>query len=114
MARGGRPLQSRTVPRGEPALSRLPRPRRRAHCPINGPRPAQEFSFGGESNPRPAPDAPVHELARYLFFRRNVAAPNVEWWYHRDGCRQWFLALRDTRNNVVQETYRPSERAERD
>ena len=54
------------------------------------------------------------DRARYLFFRRNVAAPNVEWWYHRDGCRQWFLALRDTRNNAVQETYRPSERAERD
>jgi sarcosine oxidase subunit delta len=82
-------------------------------CPDCGPREVDEFSFGGETNPRPAPDASAHDLAHYLFFRRNVAAPNVEWWYHRDGCRQWFLALRDTRNNAVHETYRPSERAER-
>lgn len=82
-------------------------------CPDCGRREVAEFSFGGESNKRPAPDGDTTELARYLFFRRNVAGPQVEWWYHRDGCQQWFLARRDTRTNLIEETYRPDERAAR-
>jgi heterotetrameric sarcosine oxidase delta subunit len=82
-------------------------------CPDCGRREVQEFSFGGESTGRPPADAPLPELARYLFFRRNVAGPNVEWWYHRDGCRRWFLAVRDTRTNDVRQTYWPSDRPER-
>lgn len=70
-----------------------------------------EFSFGGESSKRPPPDANLRELARYLFFKRNVAGPQLEWWYHRDGCQDWFLARRDTRTNTVLETYWPHERA---
>jgi sarcosine oxidase subunit delta len=79
-------------------------------CPDCGRREVGEFSFGGESNKRPAPGGTPGELARYLFFRRNVAGPQVEWWYHRDGCQQWFLARRDTRTNKIEETYWPEQR----
>jgi sarcosine oxidase, subunit delta len=82
-------------------------------CPNCGRREVAEFSFGGESNKRPAPDGSTTDLARYLFFKKNIAGPQVEWWYHRDGCQQWFLARRDTRDNQIQETFWPEERASR-
>jgi len=83
------------------------------NCPDCGRREVAEFSFGGESNKRPAPDGSLKDLARYLFFKKNIAGLEIEWWYHRDGCQQWFLARRDTRDNVVQETFWPEERASR-
>ena len=83
------------------------------NCPDCGRREVAEFSFGGESNKRPAPDGSLKDLARYLFFKKNVAGPEIEWWYHRDGCQQWFLARRDTRDNVVAGTFWPEERASR-
>jgi heterotetrameric sarcosine oxidase delta subunit len=82
-------------------------------CPTCGGREVSEFSYGGESSKRPAPDSDLPRLARYLFFKQNVAGPQVEWWYHRDGCQRWFLARRDTRTNVVEETYWPHERVKR-
>jgi heterotetrameric sarcosine oxidase delta subunit len=80
-------------------------------CPDCGRREVAEFSYGGESNKRPAPDSSPTDLARYLFFKKNIAGPQVEWWYHRDGCQQWFLARRDTQTNQIEETYWPEERA---
>lgn len=82
-------------------------------CPNCGTREFSEFAYGGESNRRPAPDAPLSDLARYLFFRRNLAGVQVEWWYHRDGCQRWLLARRDTRSNLIEEAYWPEERAQR-
>ena len=79
-------------------------------CPDCGAREVGEFSFGGESNRRPKPDGNTTELARYLFFRKNVAGPQVEWWFHRDGCQQWFFAVRDTRNNHIEATFWPEDR----
>jgi len=79
-------------------------------CPNCGDRPAGEFSFGGESSKRPAPEAAMTDLARYLFFRVNVAGVQTEWIYHRDGCRRWFIARRDTRSNRFLETYWPGAR----
>jgi sarcosine oxidase subunit delta len=46
----------------------------------------------------------LRELTSYLYFRRNVAGVQREWWYHRFGCETWFLAERDTRTNEVLET----------
>jgi sarcosine oxidase subunit delta len=79
-------------------------------CPACGPREAEEFSFGGESSKRPGPGADGRDLARYLYFRRNVAGPQVEWVYHRDGCGRWFVAVRDTRDNRVLESHWPEDR----
>jgi heterotetrameric sarcosine oxidase delta subunit len=79
-------------------------------CPDCGPREVTEFSYGGESNKRPSPQATPAELARYLFFRRNAHGRQVEWWYHGDGCQQWLLADRDTGTNAVLSTFRPEDR----
>ena len=78
-------------------------------CPNCGERDAYEFRFGGELTVRPGPDAGAETWARYLYTRRNEAGPQAEWWFHRDGCRRWLLAERDTRTNVVTKTWWPPE-----
>ena len=77
------------------------------NCPICGERNVNEFRFGGEVTSRPSPDAGQEQWARYFYFRSNVAGVSREWWNHRFGCRKWFLALRDTIDNQVQETFWP-------
>ena len=74
-------------------------------CPHCGPRPVDEYAFFGEVTHRPegSADSPptLRELAEYVYFRDNVAGPQREWWQHRTGCGEWFLAERDTRTNEV-------------
>lgn len=79
-------------------------------CPNCGPREALEFSYGGESTKRAGPDSDAEDLARYLYFRTNILGWQTEWWYHRDGCQKWFLAVRHTVTSEIQRTYWPSER----
>ena len=55
----------------------------------------------GEVTTRPTGRPTPRELNSYLYFRRNVAGVQREWWSHRLGCRVWFLAERDTRTNEV-------------
>lgn len=78
-------------------------------CPNCGLRQFTEFAYGGETNSRPGPSAPPEELADYLFVRRNAAGPQQEWWYHRSGCRSWFLANRDTVTNRFLDSYWPED-----
>jgi heterotetrameric sarcosine oxidase delta subunit len=73
-------------------------------CPNCGPREVTDFGFGGEVSRRPRERPTLRELGAYNYFRRNVAGVQREWWYHRSGCREWFLAERDTRTNDVQWT----------
>jgi heterotetrameric sarcosine oxidase delta subunit len=42
-----------------------------------------------------------------LYTRTNEAGVQKEWWYHRGGCHAWFLAMRDTRTNIVVDVMRP-------
>jgi sarcosine oxidase, subunit delta len=70
-------------------------------CPNCGPREVTDFAFGGEVSRRPRERPTLRELGSYNYFRRNVAGVQREWWYHRSGCREWFLADRDTRTNEV-------------
>jgi heterotetrameric sarcosine oxidase delta subunit len=70
-------------------------------CPNCGPRPVDEFSCAGEVTVRPQSDPSLRELTSYLYFRRNVAGVQREWWFHRLGCELWFQAERDTRTNEV-------------
>ena len=70
-------------------------------CPNCGPREVTDFSFGGEVNPRPKTTPSPRELGAYNYFRDNVAGVQREWWFHRSGCGEWFLAERDTRTNEV-------------
>jgi heterotetrameric sarcosine oxidase delta subunit len=70
-------------------------------CPNCGPREVTDFGYGGELNPRPREAPSLRELSEYNYFRRNVAGVQQEWWNHRSGCGDWFIAERDTRTNEV-------------
>ena len=78
-------------------------------CPNCGTREVADFGFGGEVSRRPRERPSARELNRYVYFRRNLAGVQREWWVHRSGCRQWFLAERDTRTNEVLWTARPAD-----
>jgi len=45
----------------------------------------------------------------YIYTKTNEAGVQKEWWYHRDGCRQWIQALRNTVSNEVLEAVFPEE-----
>jgi sarcosine oxidase subunit delta len=81
-------------------------------CPTCGPRPVDEFTWGGELTERPARDSSDRELFEALYMRRNVAGAQHEWWFHAAGCREWFTAERDTRTNQVIGVARPDRRAQ--
>ena len=70
-------------------------------CPNCGVREVTDFGFGGEVSSRPKSRPSFRELNTYNYFRRNVAGVQREWWFHRSGCRAWFIAERDTRTNEV-------------
>ncbi len=79
-------------------------------CPNCGAREVTDFGFGGEALQRPKRrPATLRELGNYVYFRRNVAGPQREWWVHRSGCKAWFLAERDTRTNAVLWTALPQD-----
>jgi heterotetrameric sarcosine oxidase delta subunit len=78
-------------------------------CPNCGAREVTDFACGGEVAARPAEKPAFRELNAYVYFRRNVAGVQREWWYHRSGCRAWFLAERDTRTNEVLWTALPEQ-----
>jgi heterotetrameric sarcosine oxidase delta subunit len=66
-----------------------------------------EFRFQGEVTRRPPPEPTLRALTDYVYFRDNVAGVQREWWQHRTGCGEWFLADRDTRTNEVLEVMLP-------
>src|SRR5919109_4748118 len=70
-------------------------------CPYCGPRPVDEYAYFGEVTRRPPASPTLRELTDYVYFRDNVAGVQREWWQHRQGCGEWFLAERDTRTNEV-------------
>jgi heterotetrameric sarcosine oxidase delta subunit len=80
-------------------------------CPNCGQRPVDEFAYGGEVTTRPTSSEDERALFSYLYFRRNTAADQREWWYHSSGCREWFQAERNTTTNTVLQTAYPGELA---
>ena len=78
-------------------------------CPTCGERSVYEFRFGGEVRQRPPEAASPREWAEYVYTRQNEAGVQKEWWYHRLGCRAWFLAIRDTTTNTVHKTFAPED-----
>ena len=74
-------------------------------CPLNGPRPIQEFLFGGELRTMPDPaSASDDEWADYVFHREGQAGTKIEWWYHLPS-GTWFLAERDNQTDQFVRTY---------
>ncbi|MBV9194890.1 MAG: sarcosine oxidase subunit delta [Solirubrobacterales bacterium] len=78
-------------------------------CPNCGVREVSDFGYGGEISSRPGAGADFRQLNAYNYFRRNVAGVQREWWFHRSGCRAWFIAERDTRTNRVMFTALPKD-----
>ena len=69
------------------------------NCPVNGLRPLQEFTYGGELRPMPDPDACTDEVwAEYVFNRAGEPGIRLEWWQHT-ASGTWFIAERDTTDN---------------
>jgi sarcosine oxidase subunit delta len=79
------------------------------NCPLNGPRNASEFLWGGEVKemPEPAISDPA-VWSDYVFLQENEAGLVREWWCHLPTAF-WFIAERDTRTDEILRTYRPSE-----
>jgi heterotetrameric sarcosine oxidase delta subunit len=72
-------------------------------CPYCGERNSSEFSYIGETNPRPtvaAGDAPG-EWRRYLYEKRNPAGWTAEQWFHASGCRKILVTVRHTVSNDI-------------
>ena len=83
-------------------------------CPLNGPRPIQEFLFGGELREMPDPSAVSDdEWADYVFHREGQAGVKIEWWYHLPS-GTWFLAERDTVSDTVKRTFLYGEEGDRE
>ena len=80
-------------------------------CPNCGERDVYEFRYGGEVRKRPGPSDTAEAWAEYVYMRANTAGVQKEWWFHRLGCKKWFQALRDTRDNSVLKTFWPGEEA---
>jgi len=78
-------------------------------CPNCGVREVTDFGYGGEISPRPKQKPSVRELNAYNYFKVNKAGVQREWWFHRSGCRAWFVAERDTTTNEVFWTALPGE-----
>lgn len=74
-------------------------------CPNCGQRAVSEFTFRGEHSLRPAAEADFSAWTDYVFLRENKWGQQAEWWYHRGGCKRWFLVKRDTGNNTQQESF---------
>jgi heterotetrameric sarcosine oxidase delta subunit len=77
-------------------------------CPYCGPRDVNDFATTGEASIRPKQQPTLGELTEYVYFRRNVAGVQREWWQHRLGCGAWFVVERDTRTNEVLKVESPA------
>ena len=77
------------------------------HCPINGPRPLQEFYFGGQFRPLADPAGESmsdSDWADYVFNRDGAPGVQKEWWYHTPS-GTWFIAERDIVTDAFVRTY---------
>lgn len=73
-------------------------------CPICGPRPVEEFRFGGEWPEPPASmtDPFERDLDRVWFFT-NTHGVQTERWFHSGGCHRWATYRRNTGTDRVVE-----------
>ena len=81
-------------------------------CPWCGPRPENEFRYGGQAHvTRPADPAAVDDVAwgAYLYLRDNPKGRHTERWRHLHGCGRFFNCVRETVNDRIAATYKPGE-----
>jgi sarcosine oxidase subunit delta len=82
-------------------------------CPLNGPRPAEEFAYAGEVRDMPDP-ARCDDItwAQYVFVRNSIPAVKREWWCHTPS-GFWFIAERDTTTDCFVATWDAAQRVRR-
>ena len=71
-------------------------------CPRCGPRPIEEFTFGGEL--RHVPDwitDPDERDFDEVWIFENPDGIATERWFHSAGCRRWLTVRRDTSSDTV-------------
>ena len=75
-------------------------------CPICGRRNIQEFRFGGENRGSKPFDnkANTDQWYSYTHLRTNMAGPQQEWWFHKDGCGTWFAIWRNLATDLEIQT----------
>jgi len=77
-------------------------------CPYCGPRNSNEFTYAGETKPRPeVTGVDGTQWREYLFLKQNPAGWTTENWFHASGCRKFFVAERHTVTNEVRATWLP-------
>ena len=70
-------------------------------CPHLGPRPLEEFVYGGAERTAPDPATCTDEAwAAYVFHREGQPRLRPEWWYHRPS-GTWFVLERDTGSDAI-------------
>lgn len=77
-------------------------------CPICGPRPEPEFTYGGEAHIARPPDPAAiddQQWADFLYARTNPRGAHAERWRHTHGCGRFFNAVRDTLTDQFAVTY---------
>ncbi len=77
-------------------------------CPHCGPRPENEFTFGGQSHiHRPTlQEAPSDaQWGDYLHLRDNPRGLHAECWRHSFGCGEWFNIVRHTVTHDIKAVY---------
>ena len=81
-------------------------------CPWCGPRPENEFRYGGQAHVvRPAEPAAADDAARgaFLYLRDNPKGRHTERWRHLHGCGRFFNCVRDTVTDRITATAKPGE-----
>jgi sarcosine oxidase subunit delta len=79
-------------------------------CPWCGPRPENEFHYGGEAHiARPSDPSAVDDeaWAAFLYLRTNPKGLHRERWRHQFGCGRFFNATRDTVTDRIVGTSKP-------
>jgi sarcosine oxidase, subunit delta len=75
-------------------------------CPLNGPRPLDEFQYLGPVHPAPAQDGSDEAWTAWLFRDGPPAEQVVEWWRHTPS-NTVFLIERHLHDDRVLRSYLP-------
>lgn len=71
-------------------------------CPHCGPRNSEEFTFNGETRPRPdVAETDPGAWRRYLYMKQNLSGWVTERWFHVSGCRRYLMVERHTASNEI-------------
>lgn len=80
-------------------------------CPWCGPRPENEFQYGGEAHiarPRDPSASDDAAWAGFLYLRSNPRGTHAERWRHQHGCGRFFNCVRDTVSDRIASTSKRS------